>query len=81
MTAASVRVPSHLPDGTRFVVEGDSARDGSLIVTARYLVYPDGTRLDLLVKPAPRAARRSRRTQNATRRRRVARHHEERAAL
>ncbi len=46
--AAANRLPSRFPAGTKFVVEGEDAADGQLRIVARYLVYPDGTRVDLL---------------------------------
>jgi hypothetical protein len=54
------RLPSHFPDGTRYVIEG---RDGRVIL--RYLEFPNGRHVDLPTDPAqPRASvrRRSRKT-------------------
>ena len=41
------RLPSRVPDGTRYVVEGEPGQEGELRVTSRYLIFPDGTRLNL----------------------------------
>jgi hypothetical protein len=41
------RLPSHFPNGTRYVIEG---RDGHIL--SRYLEFPDGRHVDL---PADRA--------------------------
>ncbi len=51
--AAMRKLPSRFPAGTKFVVEGEDAAGGGTRVVARYLVYPDGTRVDLL-NGAPR---------------------------
>jgi hypothetical protein len=40
-------VPKQLPTGTRYVVEGRTAGNGRFGVSARYLVYPDGQRVDV----------------------------------
>jgi hypothetical protein len=36
------RLPSHFPNGTRYVIEGRAGR-----VLARYLEFPDGRHIDL----------------------------------
>ena len=81
MSAATVRLPSRFPAGTKFVVEGEDAAGGGVRIVKRYLVYPDGTKVDLLAG-APRVfdccARRVIRT---TRRRRAVLHGENRTAL
>ena len=51
---ARTRVPAILPEGTRFVVEGHQSPDGKTVVVARYLVFPDGRRVNLPVAIAPR---------------------------
>jgi hypothetical protein len=43
----SIRVPDRVPSGTKYVVEGRAGTDGQFRVSARYLVYPDGRRLDV----------------------------------
>jgi hypothetical protein len=43
------RLPSRFPVGTRYVIEGEPDRDGELRITSRYLVFPNGTHLDLRV--------------------------------
>lgn len=42
-----VRLPKRLPTGARYVVEGRTAGNGRFRVSARYLVYPDGRRVDV----------------------------------
>jgi hypothetical protein len=53
-------LPSRFPVGTRYVVEGEDGRDGALRIVARYLIYPDGKRVDLLVGKSRRARRTAR---------------------
>ncbi len=63
-------LPDDFPVGTRYVVEGKTNAKGVLRVSARFVVFPDGRRIDLplemVVAPplSPRAtaahARRSR---------------------
>jgi len=43
------RLPTRFPVGTRYVIEGEPNRDGQLQVTSRYVVLPNGTKLDLRV--------------------------------
>lgn len=53
------RLPSHFPNGTRYVIEGRSGH-----ILSRYIAFPDGRRVDLPadpVCPLPRARRRLRR--------------------
>jgi hypothetical protein len=38
------RLPSEVPDGTRFVIEGRAGR-----IVSRYLEFPDGRHVDLTV--------------------------------
>ncbi|HKY87776.1 MAG TPA: hypothetical protein VJL90_13515 [Pseudorhodoplanes sp.] len=45
-------LPREFPEGTRFVVEGRPDPDGKTRIVSRYLVFPDGRRVDL---PAPRS--------------------------
>jgi hypothetical protein len=40
----------YFPDGTRYVVEGKNNAKGMLKVSARYVVFPDGRRVDLPLK-------------------------------
>ena len=56
------RLPSHFPNGTRYVIEG---RDGHILL--RYLEFPDGRHVDLPADPMGsaerlRARRRSRKS-------------------
>ena len=77
---ATARLPSRFPAGTKFVVEGEDAA-GGLRIVKRYLVYPDGTQVDLL-SGAPRLVECcAHRAAGATRHRRAAQHREDRAAL
>ena len=46
-------LPREFPEGTRFVVEGRPDPDGKTRIVSRYLVFPDGRRVDL---PAPASA-------------------------
>lgn len=81
MPVATARLPSRFPAGTKFVVEGEDAADGALRIIQRYLVYPDGRRIDLL-DGAPRVfACCTHRTAGAARHRRAAQHREERVVL
>jgi hypothetical protein len=50
------RLPSHFPNGTRYVIEG---RGGHIL--SRYLEFPDGRHVDLPADPAPPPARERRR--------------------
>ena len=38
----------NVPAGTRYVIEGADAGDGQVFIVARYLLWPDGRRTDLL---------------------------------
>lgn len=79
--SAPARLPSRFPAGTKFVVEGEDAAGGGVRIVKRYLVYPDGTRLDLMAG-APRVFTCcARRAAGAARHRRAPQHREERAAL
>jgi hypothetical protein len=53
------RVPRRLPVGAKYVVEGYGGGEGNLRVIARYLLLPDGHRInvaaDLSRPAAPRA--------------------------
>ena len=37
------RVPSRVPDGTRYVIEGEPGQEGELRIISRYLIFPDGS--------------------------------------
>jgi hypothetical protein len=78
---ATTRLPSRLPVGTKFVVEGEDAADGGVRIVARYLVYPDGTRLNLLAGAPRRFACCAQSSAGATRHRRAAQHRESALAL
>ena len=44
------RLPEQFPDQTRYVIECEDAEGGGIRILARYLIYPDGTRVDLIVE-------------------------------
>jgi hypothetical protein len=55
------RLPSRFPVGTRYVIEGRPNQQGELQITSRYVVLPNGTKLDLRVDgPDPEGTRRVR---------------------
>ena len=58
--ARSAHLPRRLPAGTRYVVEGRAGAKGLFQVSARYVVLPNGRRLDLpkATKSGSRARRR-----------------------
>ncbi len=45
---AKTILPSRFPIGTRFVIEGRPGKRGTIEVTQRCLIMPDGTKYDLL---------------------------------
>jgi hypothetical protein len=45
------RLPKQFPVGTTYVVEGRGGEDGNLRVFSRYVVLPDGQRIDLGADP------------------------------
>ena len=51
--ARPIVLPREFPEGTRFVVEGRPDPDGKTRIVSRYLVFPDGRRVDV---PAPSAS-------------------------
>lgn len=62
------RLPKRFPVGTTYVVEGRGGEDGNLRVFSRYVVLPDGRRINLgadSVGSAPSRARRARSRQAA----------------
>lgn len=55
------RLPSRFPVGTRYVIEGRPNQQGELQITSRYVVLPNGTKLDLRVENSdPEGTRRVR---------------------
>ncbi len=57
------RLPKRFPVGTTYVVEGHGGEDGNLRVFSRYVVLPNGQRINLgadLGSSAPSRARRPR---------------------
>jgi hypothetical protein len=65
------RLPRRIPAGTKFVVEGEDTADGRLRIVARYLVYPDGTQLNVLAGSPRVYGRRDRPKVTARRHRRA----------
>ena len=60
MTMSASRLPDQFPIGSKYVVEGRGGGDGDLRVFSRYIVMPDGRRIDLpadFARPAPSRAR------------------------
>jgi hypothetical protein len=47
MPRRGAQLPKNLPDRTKYVVEGRAQTDGVFHVLARYIVLPDGQRIDL----------------------------------
>ena len=68
MAYSSGRLPSRVPVGTKFVIEGKRGGEGQVEVFSRYLEFPDGTFFPLPVRPAkrksPPAGRRARRSRS-----------------
>ena len=56
MTMSANRLPDQFPIGTKYVVEGRGGGDGNLRVFSRYIVMPDGRRIDLPADFARRGA-------------------------
>lgn len=81
MPGATPRLPSRFPPGTKFVVEGEDAAGGRVRIVARYLVYPDGTQIDLLAGMPRLFDCYAERAISATRHRRAAQHRESALAL
>ncbi|HUI94807.1 MAG TPA: hypothetical protein VLX44_03565 [Xanthobacteraceae bacterium] len=66
------RLPRRFPVGTRYVLEGVPAKEGTLTVISRLLVLPNGQQFDLTDDPF--AVRPRRRARRATGRRRPVKH-------
>lgn len=49
LVSEAAGLPDEFPEQTRYVIEGEDA-GGAVRIVARYLVYPDGTRIDLVVE-------------------------------
>jgi hypothetical protein len=49
----SARLPKRLPLGTRYIVEGQTDAQGQFQIFARYVLFPNGRRLDLPAKRPP----------------------------
>jgi hypothetical protein len=56
MTHNWSRLPNRFPVGTKFVIEGRSARDGEQQIFTRYLEFPDGTFFPLPSRTVRKAA-------------------------
>jgi hypothetical protein len=50
MRRRAAELPEYFPLGTRYVVEGKNTAQGVLRVSARYVLFPDGRRVDLPLK-------------------------------
>lgn len=81
MSGATARLPSRFPAGTKFVVEGEDAPGGGVRIVKRYLVYPDGTKVDLLAGAPRHFECATRRAAGTARRRRAVPQAENRTAL
>ncbi|MGA9949837.1 MAG: hypothetical protein WBQ24_16430, partial [Xanthobacteraceae bacterium] len=55
------RLPKRFPVGTTYVVEGRGGEDGNLCVFSRYVVLPNGQRINLGADFGGSAASRARR--------------------
>jgi hypothetical protein len=62
------RLPKRFPVGTTYVVEGRGGPDGQLRVCSRYVVLPDGQRINLGGDFAAPASPRNRRVRRLSRR-------------
>ena len=60
------RLPSRVPIGTRYVIEGRRQDDGNLRISLRYLEFPDGRRVGLPADLAQRGRRGRERAQRRT---------------
>jgi hypothetical protein len=49
----SSRLPRTFPVGARYVVEGRPGRDGDMQVSSRYVILPDGRRIDVGLDQGP----------------------------
>jgi hypothetical protein len=47
MANSATHLPDQFPIGSKYVVEGLGGGDGNLRVFSRYIVMPDGRRIDL----------------------------------
>lgn len=64
---SSAHVPRRLPVGATYVVEGFGGGEGKLRVIARYLLLPDGNRINVPVDVSRPTSVRAPRTQAARR--------------
>jgi hypothetical protein len=55
MDPSSDRVPRRLPIGAKYVVEGYGGGEGNLRVIARYVLLPDGRRINVPAAASSRA--------------------------
>ncbi|MGC1446359.1 MAG: hypothetical protein WA837_12910 [Xanthobacteraceae bacterium] len=58
------RLPKRFPVGTTYVVEGRGGEDGNLCVFSRYVVLPNGQRINLGADLGGSAASRARRARS-----------------
>ncbi len=56
-------LPKHIPDGTRYIIEGRPDKSGKMQIVSRQLILPNGQEIDLTGKSfdRPRAATRIKR--------------------
>jgi hypothetical protein len=50
MARKSIRLPKRFPVGTKYVIEGTSNAEGALEVSRRYVLLPNGRKVDLLAE-------------------------------
>jgi hypothetical protein len=50
MQSQLTHLPQRFPVGTRYVVEGRNRTRGGLLVRSRYIEFPNGRHVDLLVE-------------------------------
>jgi hypothetical protein len=55
------RIPKRVPVGTKYVIEGKRRAEGEVHVFSRYLIFPDGRRVELPSDVPPLAMPRRRR--------------------
>ena len=71
----AARIPKRVPVGTKYVIEGKRRAEGEVHVFSRYLIFPNGRRVELPSDVPPLAMPRRRRAasrQNGTERSKLA---------
>ena len=64
----SIQLPPRIPDGTRYILEGEPAENGGVRVKRRYLLLPGGERFDLMSPVVAGPARRGKPAKESRRR-------------